>query len=54
MKQKKPTFNYKSGVVRINESLNKYDNVVLFPKKVEMAIEHLKRVGLPKEIEKQK
>ncbi len=39
--------------VRIDKSLNKYDDVVLFPEKVEKAKEMLRTGGLPK-IEKTK
>lgn len=35
-----------SGVV-IDPELNKYDNVVLFPEKLALAKEHLKKTGLP-------
>ncbi len=35
------------SVVRIDKSLNKYDNVVLFPKKVEKANEMMRSIGLP-------
>jgi hypothetical protein len=38
----------KSPVVKINKTLNKYSNVVLFPDKVEKANEMLKNIGLPK------
>ena len=40
-KQKMPKITY-------NQELEKYDGVVLFPKKVEEANKTLKRVGLPK------
>ncbi len=43
------------GNVIIDESLNKYDGVVLFPEKLEKANEDLKKHGLPKKItERQK
>ena len=38
----------KVPVVRIDKSLNKYSNVVLFPDKVEKANEMLRTIGLPK------
>ena len=38
----------KVPIVRIDKSLNKYDNVVLFPDKVEKANEMLRTIGLPK------
>lgn len=38
----------KVPIVRIDKSLNKYDDVVLFPEKVEKANEMLRKVGLPK------
>ena len=37
----------KKPVVRINKALNKYDDVVLFPEKVEKAKEMLRTIGLP-------
>ena len=37
----------KVPVVRIDESLDKYDNVVLFPDKLAKANEMLRTVGLP-------
>jgi hypothetical protein len=37
----------KIPVVRIDKSLNKYDNVVLFPKKVEKAKKDFEKFGLP-------
>jgi len=42
----------KVPVVRINKSLNKYDNVVLFPEKVKEAKEAFKKFGVP-ELKKQ-
>ena len=39
----------KVPIVRIEKSLNKYDNKVLFPDKLEKANEMLKKVGLPKQ-----
>jgi hypothetical protein len=38
----------KASIVRIDQSLNKYNDVVLFPDKVAKANEMLKTVGLPK------
>ena len=37
----------KVPVVRIDKSLNKYDNVVLFPEKVEKAKEAFEKFGVP-------
>lgn len=37
----------KVPVVRIDKSLNKYDNIVLFPDKVEKAKEAFAKFGLP-------
>lgn len=39
----------KIPIVKIDESLNKYDDVVLFPEKLEKANEMLRKVGLPKQ-----
>ena len=38
----------KVPIVQIDKSLNKYNNVVLFPDKLEKANEMLRTVGLPK------
>ena len=38
----------KTPVVIIDKSLNRYDDVVLFPEKLAMANEMLRTVGLPK------
>lgn len=35
-------------VIRIDKSLDKYKDIVLFPEKVEQAKKTLKKVGLPK------
>ena len=35
-------------IVKIDKSLNKYDDIVLFPEKVEKANEMLRTIGLPK------
>ena len=37
----------KVPIVRIDKSLNKYDNVALFPEKVQKAKEAFKKFGLP-------
>ncbi len=39
----------KIPIVRAEPSLNKYDDKVVFPEKLEKANEMLKKVGLPKE-----
>jgi hypothetical protein len=39
----------KVPIVRIDKSLNKYDDIVLFPNKLEKANEMLRTVGLPKQ-----
>ncbi len=38
----------KAPTVRIDKSLNKYNDVVLYPDKVEKANEMLRTIGLPK------
>ena len=38
----------KVPVVRIDKSLNKYDNIILFPEKMEKAKEAFAKFGLPK------
>ena len=38
----------KLPIVRIDKSLNKYSNVVLFPEKVEKAKQAFEKLGLPK------
>lgn len=38
----------KVPIIRIDKSLNKYSNVVLFPEKVEKAKETFAKIGLPK------
>jgi len=38
----------KVPIVHIDESLDKYDNVILFPDKVAKANEMLQTIGLPK------
>lgn len=37
----------KVPVVRIDKSLNKYDDVILFPEKVKKAKEAFKKFGVP-------
>lgn len=39
----------KIPIVRIDESLNKFDDMVTFPDKLEKANEMLRKVGLPKQ-----
>ena len=39
----------KIPIVRMDKSLNKYDNAILFPDKLEKANEMLRRIGLPKQ-----
>jgi hypothetical protein len=39
----------KTPIVRVNSSLDKYDDKILFPDKLEKANEMLKRIGLPKQ-----
>jgi hypothetical protein len=39
----------KVPIVRIDESLDKYDNVVLFPEKLAKANETFRTIGFPKE-----
>ena len=39
----------KTPIVRIDNSLNKYDNIILFPEKLEKANEMLRRTGVPKQ-----
>ena len=39
----------KIPIVKIDKSLNKYDDIVLFPDKLERANEMLRKVGLPKQ-----
>jgi len=41
--------NRKIPIVKIDKSLNKYDDIVLFPDKLEKANEMLQKVGLPKQ-----
>ncbi len=44
----------KLPIVKIDKSLDKYKYKVLFKEKVEKANETLKRVGLPKDLQKSK
>ncbi|MDR2584695.1 MAG: hypothetical protein LBC84_00490 [Prevotellaceae bacterium] len=39
----------KIPIVRVDESLNEYDNTILFPDKLEKANEMLRKIGLPKQ-----
>lgn len=39
----------KIPIVKIDKTLNKYDDLILFPDKLEKANEMLKKVGLPKQ-----
>jgi hypothetical protein len=39
----------KIPIVRMEESLNKYDDKILFPDKLEKANEMLRKIGLPKQ-----
>jgi hypothetical protein len=39
----------KIPIVKIDKSLNKYDDIVLFPDKLEKANAMLRKVGLPKQ-----
>jgi len=39
----------KIPIVRIDEALNKYDDKILFPDKLERANEMLRKIGLPKQ-----
>jgi hypothetical protein len=50
MKNSKNKETMKETKVSIDKSLNKYENKVLFPDKLEKANEMLKNVGLPKGI----
>jgi hypothetical protein len=44
----------KIPIVKIDESLNKYDDLILFPDKLEKANEMLRKVGLPKKRKNEK
>ena len=39
----------KIPIVRIDDALNKYDDKILFPDKLERANEMLRKIGLPKQ-----
>ncbi len=39
----------KIPIVKIDNSLDKYDNIIMFPDKLEKANEMLRKVGLPKQ-----
>ncbi len=41
-----------SSGFKITKRLNKYDDVVLFPNKLKMANENIRKRGLPAEVEK--
>jgi len=41
--------NRKTPIVRVDSSLDKYDDKILFPDKLEKANEMLKKIGLPKQ-----
>jgi len=41
--------NGKTPIVRVDNSLNKYDDKILFPDKLEKANEMLRKVGLPRQ-----
>lgn len=40
----------KFPIIKIDKSLDKYDDKILFPKKLEKANEMLKKIGLPKQL----
>jgi hypothetical protein len=42
----------KAPIVIIDESLDKYNDIILFPEKVEKANEMLRTIGLPKDKKK--
>ena len=39
----------KIPIVRIDKTLNEYDNKIFFPDKLEKANETLRRIGIPKQ-----
>ena len=39
----------KIPIVRVDKSLNKFDDIILFPDKLEKANEMLRKIGLPKQ-----
>ena len=44
----------KVPIVKIDKSLNKYNDIIIFPDKLEKANEILKKIGLPKPIASKK
>jgi len=54
MKTKKENSGKGMPMVKVDPSLNKYDNVVLFPEKLAKANEMLKKTGHPKDYLKAK
>ena len=42
----------KTPTIRIDKSLDKYDNIILFPEKLAKAEEDIKRLGFPRIPEK--
>lgn len=40
----------KIPIVRVDKSLNKYDDKIMFPEKLEKANEMLRKIGLPKQL----
>jgi hypothetical protein len=38
----------KTPIIPIDKSLDKYENIILFPEKLEKANEMLRKIGLPK------
>jgi hypothetical protein len=54
MKETQKLNKMKAPIVVIDESLNKYNDVVLFPEKLERANEILKKTGHPKDYLKSK
>ena len=49
MKITKELKNRKIPIVKIDKSLNKYDDMIIFPDKLEKANDMLRKVGLPKQ-----
>ena len=39
----------KTPIVKIDKSLNKFDDKIMFPEKLKKANEMIKRIGLPKQ-----
>ena len=39
----------KIPIVKIDKSLDKYDDIIMFPNKLEKANEMLRKVGIPKQ-----